>query len=56
MKYKTKSYVVSQMVKDYEKDVGKTNRLVFDCPIQRPEGQYNNVAQSLVIHSILQEI
>lgn len=54
MKYKTKSYVVSQMVKDYEKDVGKNNRLVFDCPIQRPEGQYNNVAQSLVIHSILQ--
>ncbi len=54
MKHKTKSYVVSQMVKDYEKDVGKNNRLVFDCPIQRPEGQYNNVAQSLVIHSILQ--
>ena len=54
MKYKTKSYVVSQMVKDYEKDIGKNNRLVFDCPIQRPEGQYNNVAQSLVIHSILQ--
>lgn len=54
MKYKTKSYVVSQMVKDYEKGVGKNNRLVFDCPIQRPEGQYNNVAQSLVIHSILQ--
>ena len=54
MKYKIKSYVVSQMVKDYEKDVGKNNRLVFDCPIQRPEGQYTNVAQSLVIHSILQ--
>lgn len=54
MKYKTKSYVVSQMVKDYEKDIGKNNRLVFDCPIQRPEGQYSNVAQSLVIHSILQ--
>ena len=54
MKYKTKTYVVSQMVKDYEKDIGKNNRLVFDCPIQRPVGQYSNVAQSLVIHSILQ--
>lgn len=55
MKYKTKTYVVSQMVKDYEKDMGKNNRLVFNCPIQRPEGQWNNVAQSLLIHSILQE-
>lgn len=55
MKYKTRSYVVSQMIKDYEKKVGQNNRLVFDCPIQRPEGQWSNVAQSLLIHSILQE-
>ncbi len=55
MKYKTKTYVASQMVKDYEKDIGQKNRLVFDCPIQRPEGLWSNVAQSLLIHSILQE-
>ena len=55
MKYKMKSYVVSQMVKDYEKRIGQNNRLVFNCPIQRPEGQWNNVSQSLLIHSILQE-
>ena len=55
MKYKTKSYVVSQMIKDYEKEPGRNNRLVFDCPIQRPEGLWNNIAQSLLIHSILQE-
>ena len=37
MKYKTKSYVVSQMVKDYEKDVGKNNRLVFDVLYRDPK-------------------
>lgn len=55
MKYKTKGYIVSQMIKDYEKKVGQNNRLVFDCPIQRPSGLWGNVAQSLLIHSILQE-
>ena len=55
MKYKTRNYVASQMVKDYEKPVGKNNRLVFDCPIQRPEGQWGNKDQSLLIHSMLQE-
>lgn len=55
MKYKLKNYVASQMVKDYEKSVGKNNRLVFDCPIQRPEGQWANKDQSLLIHSMLQE-
>lgn len=54
MKHKQKNYLVSQMIKDYEKEVGKNNRLVFDSPIQRPEGQYNNADQSLLIHSILQ--
>lgn len=56
MKYKIKSYLVSQMVKDYEKKVGQNNRLVFNCPIQRPEGQWGNKDQSLLIHSILQDL
>lgn len=56
MKYKTKGYIVSQMVKDYEKKAGQNNRLVFDCPIQRPEGQWSNKDQSLLIHTILQDL
>lgn len=56
MKSKPKSYVVSQMMKDYEKEVGQSNRLVFDCPLQRPEGQWSKIAQSLLIHSILQDL
>jgi exopolysaccharide biosynthesis protein len=34
------------MIKDYEKEVGKNNRLVFDYSTQRPEGQWSNVTQS----------
>ena len=55
MKFKTKKYVVSQMIRDYEKKTGQKNRLVFNCPIQRPEGQWPDADQSLLIHSILQE-
>lgn len=54
MKYEPKSYVVSQMVKDYEKEIGEDNRLVLEFSIQRGENQYSNANQSLVIHSILQ--
>ena len=56
MKSKPKTYVVSQMIKDYEKGVGQKNRLVFDCPLQRPEGQWSKIAQSLLIHTILQDL
>lgn len=55
MKSKNSPYVVSQMCKDYEKSPGQNNRLVFNCPIQRPEGQWSNIAQSLLIHTMLQD-
>lgn len=56
MKFKNIGYSVERMVKDHDNVSvnGRSSKLNFDFAIQRPEGQWNRAAQSLLIHSILQ--
>ena len=55
MKFVASSYVLESLIRDLNKPVGRVGKIYTNFVNQRPEGLWNRLQQSLLIHTILQE-
>lgn len=54
MKFNGSHYVIESLIRDLNKPIGRNGKVYNNFITQRPDGQWNRLQQSLLIHTVLQ--